>query len=369
MTDTLPTRPSRVLVVDDSAFMRRLVSDVVSSSGEFVVVGTARDGADAVQKVRLLDPDIVTLDVHMPGMDGLDALAVIMRELPRAVVMLSAAGSDGTVDATLRALELGAIDFVQKPSGPISMDLMTIRERLLGALRAAASVRRADGVLTLAAASRGDTGQFRVPLPQNFNAISAVPASRVVCFASSTGGPAALTRVIPKLVPMVDTAYIVVQHMPRPFTESLARRLNSISDMPVQEVREGMTLLGGHAYVAQGGLHTEITRRAGAVQFALNDGPTLWGVRPAADPLFASVARLFGNQAIGVVLTGMGRDGAEGLRQLRQAGGVGIVQDADTAVIPGMPTAALDHAGADHVLPLQQIAPTLSALLSREQAA
>lgn len=369
MTDTTLPHAARVLVVDDSAFMRRLVSDVVSSSGEFEVVGTARDGEDALRKVRLLDPDIVTLDIHMPGMDGLDALAIIMRELPRAVVMLSAAGSDGTVDATLRALELGAIDFVQKPSGPISMDLLRIRERLLGSLRAAASVHRANKALAIASSPRGDTGQFRVPLPPVFNAASAVAASRVVCFASSTGGPAALTRIVPKLVPVHDTAYIVVQHMPRTFTESLARRLNGLSDMPVQEVREGMPLMGGHVYIGQGGLHCEIAKRAGAVQFVLNDGPTLWGVRPAADPLFASAARLFGDHAIGVVLTGMGRDGAEGLRHIRQAGGVGIVQDTDTAVIPGMPTAAREHAGADHVLPLQQIAQAVAMLLTQRQAA
>jgi two-component system, chemotaxis family, protein-glutamate methylesterase/glutaminase len=336
-------RPRRVLVVDDSAFMRRLVSDVVSASGEFEVVGTARDGEDALHKIRSLDPDIVTLDVCMPMMDGLDALAVIMRELPRPVVMLSGGGADGGADATLRALELGAIDFVQKPSGPVSLDLARVSERLLDALRAAGAsrIRPIHGMQVHA------------------------PARRLVCIASSTGGPAALTRIIPALDRFADTAFIVVQHMPRAFTTSLAHRLDGLAQMPVREVQSTMDLTGGRVYIAPGGSHVEIV--AGTIgrsaHFLLNDGAPVWGVRPAADPLFASAARAFGTECIGVVLTGMGRDGAEGLRVIRAAGGTGIVEDPESAVVPGMPRAALQHAGSDHVSTLAEIAGTLSRVL------
>ncbi|MEO7362113.1 MAG: chemotaxis response regulator protein-glutamate methylesterase [Gemmatimonadaceae bacterium] len=348
----------RVLVVDDSAFMRRMVSEVVASSGEFTVVGTARDGEDALRQVHALNPDIVTLDIQMPGLDGLDALGYIMSEVPRPVVMLSAGGADGGAEATLRALELGAVDFVRKPSGPISLDLGRVREELLDALRAA-SCTNLRGVNVLARIKRNSAVANAGASPHTNAGVQ-----RVVCIASSTGGPAALTQVIPKLPRDLNAAVLVVQHMPKGFTASLAQRLHSLGPLAVSEAVHGDMLKNGHVYIAPGGLHMRVQQCGEGTRVLLNDDPTEWGVRPAADPLFKTVALTFGAAAVGVVLTGMGRDGAEGLRVLRTAGAVGIVQDKDSAVIAGMPVAALNHAGADYVVPLGAVAHTIAAAVS-----
>ncbi|MGV3709797.1 MAG: protein-glutamate methylesterase/protein-glutamine glutaminase [Gemmatimonas sp.] len=350
-----PQALRRVLVVDDSAFMRRMVSDVVMSSGEFTVIGTARDGEDALHKVHTLNPDIVTLDVQMPGLDGLDALGYIMSEVPRPVVMLSAGGSDGGAEATLRALELGAVDFVRKPSGPISLDLGRVREELLDALRAA-SCTNLRGVNVLARAARAVSRSAA-----SIVSLVADHPQRVVCIATSTGGPAALTQVVPKLPRDLDAAVLIVQHMPRGFTASLAQRLNLQSALPVSEAVHSELIRNGHVYVAPGGYHMRVEAGADGPRLMMNEEAPEWGVRPAADQLFSSAAMVFGAAAVGVVLTGMGRDGAEGLRQMRAAGAIGIVQDRESAVIAGMPVAALNHAGADHVVALVAVANAISA--------
>ena len=343
--------PRRVLVVDDSAFMRRMVSDVVGSSGEFIVVGTARDGEDALRQVHALNPDIVTLDVQMPGLDGLDALGYIMSEVPRPVVMLSAGGPDGGAEAILRALELGAVDFVRKPAGPISLDLGRVREELLDALRAA-SCTNLRGVHVLARTQRVQQLESDVAARSLVQPL----VQRVVCIAASTGGPAALTQVIPRLPRDLNAAVLVVLHMPKGFTASLAQRLHALGPLVVTEAAHGDTLQNGHVYIAPGGLHMRVARTGNDVRVLLDDGPTEWGVRPAADPLFATAAKVFGALAVGVVLTGMGRDGAEGLRLMREVGAIGIVQNHESAVIAGMPVAALNHAGADFVASLDTVA-------------
>lgn len=344
-----------VLVVDDSAFMRKLVSEVVESTGEFRVVGTARDGQDALRQVAALEPELITLDVDMPGLDGLAALECIMRDHPRPVVMLSAGGTDRGADAALRALERGAVDFVRKPSGAISLDLELVAEQLLQALRAAAGVQVvAHPLLASGHVSAPVTsGPRQVPL--------AGPPSRVVCLAASTGGPAALAQLLPALPAWPDTALLLVQHMPIGFTQSFARRLDAVSALVVHEAIDGEALRAGHAYVAPGGRHLRLDGPAAAPYLSLGDDPTQWGVRPAADPLFRSAARLFGPQTVGVVLTGMGRDGALGLRAIREAGGRAVVQDRESSVVPGMPEAALREAGADVVAPLDALADAIGA--------
>jgi two-component system chemotaxis response regulator CheB len=352
----------RVLVVDDSAFMRRMVSEVVASSGEFEVIGTARDGDDALRQIHALNPDIVTLDIEMPGLNGLETLGYIMSEVPRPVVMLSAGGPDGGVEVTLRALELGAVDFVRKPSGPISLDFERVRDDLLDALRAAACT-NLRGVNVLARSARASATNASA---NRTRALS--QATQVVCVAASTGGPAALTQIIPRLPRDLNAAVLIVQHMPRGFTRSLAQRLHNLGPLGVCEATHGMRVLGGHVYVAPGGAHMRLYHDGSGAQIELGDGPTEWGVRPAADPLFVSAAALFGAAAIGVVLTGMGRDGAEGLRVMRTAGAIGIVQDHDSAVIPAMPTAALKHAGADYVVPLHALANAIAVAVSRLDA-
>jgi two-component system chemotaxis response regulator CheB len=340
--------PRTVLVVDDSAFMRRVVAEMVGECDGFRVVGTARDGGDALRQVRALQPDVVTLDVAMPGLDGLQVLGHVMRDAPRPVVVLSGLGEDGLA---IRALELGAVEFVPKPSGPISLDVVAVRERLHAALRAAAAadVTRVD-VCGRVSAERAHCG--RVPA-----ASGARRATRVAVLAASTGGPNALAQLLPALPRGLDAAVLVAQHMPGGFTASLARRLAARCALAVHEAEEGAELLADAVYVAPGGRHLRVARGGdGAARLALDDGPSVWGVRPSADVLFASAAAAFGASTLGVVLTGMGRDGAEGLRVVRAAGGRALVQARETAVVPGMPDAALARAGADAVVPLPSLA-------------
>ena len=365
-----------VLVVDDSAFMRRLISQILERSGEFQVVGTARNGFDALQKVHALDPELVTMDVDMPELDGLQALGYIMSESPRPVVMLSAATTRSGHDATLRALELGAVDFVRKPSGPISLDLERVSERLLGALRAAAQA-NVRGVRMLAINRlpvRGTPARPAVSIPSpapvqsgSTTARAVAPgtaATRVVVIASSTGGPRALAEVVPNLPRGLGAAVLVVQHMPAGFTKSLAQRLHALSKLPVSEAEAGEPILSDRVYLAPGGRHMSVTGPVGAATIALDDSAPIWGVRPSADPLFRSVAERFRADAIAVVLTGMGRDGADGTRAIRANGGRAVLQDRATSTIFGMPNAALQTAGADRVAALGEIAPAIVAMLA-----
>lgn len=337
MSDRIPT----VLVVDDSAFMRKLIAELIELDGTFKVIGSAVDGVEALAMIRSLSPDIVTLDIEMPRLDGLHALEQIMTEMPRPVVMLSAAGSERGQDMTLRALERGAVDFVRKPSGPVSIDLVTVRAELLAALNAARAMNLA-GVRT---PTRPTIAVDESPTPEKQPRM----AKRVVCIASSTGGPRALGEIIPHLPAEVGAAVVIVQHMPRDFTRSLANRLNLLSPLIVGEAEDGEPVLEDRVYVAPGGHHLTVSGSPGNAKLRLDSSPAIWGVRPAADPLFASIADSFGSAAIGIVLTGMGHDGAEGLRRIRKAGGRGVVQDRESSIVYGMPQAALALAGADHV--------------------
>ncbi len=350
----------RVLVVDDSAFMRRLITEIVESRPEFLVVGTARDGSDALAKVRTLRPDIVTLDIEMPGIDGLTALASIMSEMPRPVVMLSAAGSETGNALTIKALELGAVDFVRKPSGPVSIDLISVRAELLRALNAASIVRVPQTAFPIRA-ERVEPRKQRDPK-------NSKPASAAVVIAASTGGPKALSEVVAHLPECLAAAVLIVQHMPGEFLVSLAKRLSQLGPLAVTVARNEEAVLGGHVYLAPGDHHMRIAVRNGKPVIRIDAGPAICGVRPSADPLFESAADVFGENVIGVVLTGMGRDGSEGLRAIRAAGGGAIVQDRASSIIYGMPRAALAAAGADRVVAPRLIGAAVSDLLSSRRA-
>ncbi len=346
-------------MVDDSAFMRRLISDLISASQEFRVVGTARNGLDALKKVHTLDPDIVTLDIEMPELDGIQTLGYIMSETPRPVVMLSAAATGSGDDLTIRALELGAVDFVHKPSGPVSPDLSVVAERLLEALRAAAVV-NLRGVPMLARPR--PSGREAIP-PQTWG------ATHAVAIAASTGGPRALAEVLPAMSRNVNAAILVVQHMPKGFTRSLAERLDFLSPLRVAEATDGETIVHNRVYLAPGGLHMRVATREGEPVIALDESPPVWGVRPAADPLFRTVADVFGARAVGVVLTGMGRDGADGLRRIRESGGKAVIQNRESSTIFGMPQAALSIAGGDRIVSASEIAPVVLEMLGELRAA
>ena len=349
-----------VLVVDDSAFMRKVITEMVDACDGFQVVGTARHGLDALKQIHALDPSIVTLDIEMPELDGLQTLGYIMSETPRPVIMLSAAGGNAD-DLTIRALELGAVEFVRKPSGPISLDLERVREQLVAALRAAACVNlRGVDVLARPRVTSGVPGER-----------SRLGASRAVVIAASTGGPRALAEVIPALPRELGAAVLVVQHMPEGFTTSLAKRLDLLSALPVSEAAAGDEVVHDHVYLARGGFHMriEVVGDDAPPLLRLDSSPAVHGVRPAADPLFKSAVEAFGDAVIGVVLTGMGRDGATGLRLIRERGGRGIVQDRTTSTIFGMPQSAFATAGADRVVPLGEVANAIVSLLGSHRGA
>ena len=337
-------RKARVLVADDSDLMRNLLVEIINSSMDFRVVGEARTGFEAIRLLHEINPDIVTLDLQMPDLGGLDTLGYIMSEAPRPVIVVSSHVKDMT-QAAIQALEYGAMDIVAKPAGDEARDVDILGDRLMDALRASVGA-------SVANLMRGQAAVRPVPParvgPQHKSARSAIG------IAASTGGPRALAEIVPQLPEGLPSAILIVQHMPATFTRAFAERLSMLSTVPVKEAEDGETVRAGCVYIAPGGVHMGLKRIGDEIAIALHNSEPLWGVRPAADVLFNAVALHFGPASGGVVLTGMGRDGADGLRAIHQVGGWTAVQDSQSSVIYGMPKAAAQYA--DNVVPVDKVA-------------
>jgi two-component system chemotaxis response regulator CheB len=335
----------RVLVVDDSAFVRQALTRMLGSAPDIQVVGTAVDGKEGWEKALDLRPDVVTLDVKMPRMDGLEALRRIMADCPTAVLLLSSQTKEGA-EVTLRGLELGAMDFVDKTSVQGQMNLLSLSDELQAKVRALASVPRAR--LRPFPLVR-EAGPSTMPAQHTARA-------QVVVIGTSTGGPPALQAIIPRLPQVMPCAVLVVQHMPVGFTRSLAERLDARSAVEVREARHDDVVRPGSVLIAPAGQHMKLRRRGADIRVWLDDEPRAALHRPSVDVLMASAAKVYGTRALGVVLTGMGSDGVEGLRAIRAAGGLTLAESEETCVIYGMPKAAVEAGVVDKAVPLTRMA-------------
>lgn len=354
----MPEARVRVLIVDDSALMRRVIWGLLEEDPEIEVVGSAVDGLDAIEKIAQLKPDVLTLDVEMPRLDGLQTLGYLMSENPVPCVMLSAYTPRGA-ETTLKALDFGATDFVQKPSGAISLNLERVKEELL------AKVKVAKGIdlkrLPFKPGGKTLVGGSPIPAPPKVKPQS--DRGSVVAIGTSTGGPRALHTVIPALPKGLPVPVLVVQHMSAGFTKSLAERLDRESNLRVKEAEADELLEPGVVYLAPGDFHMHVERTGAGVRVRLDQRPPVLGVRPCVDILFQSVAEAYGPKALGVVLTGMGRDGAKGLKAMKAKLAVTLAQDEASSVVYGMPRAAFAAGCVDRVLDIQAVAPAIVELL------
>lgn len=354
----------KVLIVDDSALIRQMLARALSVDPKIEIVGTAKDGVEAIQKAGELDPDVITLDIEMPELTGLEALPHLIKGTSARVVMLSSVDDP---DTTYQALSLGAVDFIVKPKAGFATSLTELSDHLLKKIKTAYRIppeRRVAGA--------GDDSPTQLqrllseaPEQESVPTARAVELAKVVAIAASTGGPPALEVVFSGLRSNLPAAFLIVQHLPSGFTSSLARRLTKVTDIRVHEGREGAVLRPGEAYIAPHGVHMHISGRK-LPRIRLKEGPLIHGVRPAADPLFESVAQEFGESSIGVVLTGMGSDGASGLKQMFETGGATIVQDEATSTVWGMPKAAARIGAASRIVPLGQVATEIRRAIREE---
>ena len=369
---------SKLLVVDDSAFMRKLISDFFVGNSKVEVVGTARNGKDAIMKIQKLKPDVVTMDIEMPELNGLDALNEIMLVCPVPVVMLSSTTQHGAENA-LMAIEYGAVDFVTKPSGTISLDLHKIQDELVRKVEQAALVpisklkrpsgnKQQESRLILNSVKKDSFNNSRLTSPTIQTAVAKKErndwsrvSKKVVLIGTSTGGPRALQTVITKIPKNIQAPILIVQHMPAGFTKSLAARLDQLSEIKVKEAEQGDILQNGVAYIAPGGYHLKLKKVGTSFGIVLdNQELPRSGHRPSVDVMFEDVSKFNEFDKIAVIMTGMGYDGSKGLKALKHTGNViAIAESAETCIVYGMPKAAVETQLVDEIADVDDIAQTI----------
>ncbi len=354
MADAKHTRKIRVLIVDDSALVRKILTELLGSGPDIEVVGSAADAFIAREKIKSLNPDVLTLDVEMPKMDGVTFLRNLMRLRPMPVVMVSSLTDHGA-EVTLDALSVGAVDYLPKPKVDLAATLGDYRDELLEKIRVAAKARvhayegRDEEQGPQVAERRTSAAVLHRTAPLNFRT-----TDHLIAIGASTGGTEAIKAVLQAMPPDAP-GIVIAQHIPKAFSTPFAERMNRCCQMTVYEARDGQQIRPGHVYIAPGDRHLAIVRSGARWVCRLDDGAPVNRHKPSVDVLFRSVSRQAGHNAIGVLLTGMGKDGAQGLREMREAGSPTIVQDEATSVVWGMPGAACEIGAAAEVLPLSRI--------------
>ena len=356
------SRKIRVIVVDDSALVRSLLSEIINRQRDMECIGTANDPLVAREMIRELDPDVITLDVEMPRMDGIDFLGRLMRLRPTPVVMISTLTERGA-EVTMKALELGAVDFVAKPRVGLASGLNDLAAQIVDKIRVAAvaQVRRAPARDAAPAAGSAGSAAVAHAAPAA-GLLGRLSTEKLICIGASTGGTEAIKEVLVQM-PADSPAIVITQHMPPGFTTSFAARLNGLCQITVKEAVNGERILPGHAYIAPGGTQFHVARSGANYVAVVDDGPPVNRHKPSVEVLFKSAAAVVGRNAFGIMLTGMGNDGAVAMREMKDAGSYNYVQDEATCIVFGMPREAIAHGAADEVLPLGQIAPALIARL------
>jgi two-component system, chemotaxis family, protein-glutamate methylesterase/glutaminase len=340
----------KVLVVDDSFFMRKVISDILNSDPEIEVVGEASNGVEALEKINQLQPKVVTMDYEMPHMDGLSTVKkIVEQDTPPAIIVVSGFVEEGGA-LTLKFLEAGAVDFVPKPSGTLSLDMAKVKDHLIEKIKVAAKI---------------DTDKFRTfkrrAAPGSFNFKISIP--RIVVIGSSTGGPAALEVLLPQFPSNFPYPILVAQHLPREFIKSFSERLSKECQLKVVIAGEGLPVQNGVIYLAPGGADTEVRSAPGSIFLSVKDNPDELE-SPSVDKLLTSAAKVYENGAIGIILTGMGKDGSMGAQSVKESGGKTIVQDESTSVVYGMGREVVEKGLADDIVPLDNIVERLSELLN-----
>jgi two-component system chemotaxis response regulator CheB len=345
----------KVLIVDDSALVRQFVKEILEEDDEIEVVGIAIDAAFAAKKIKALKPDVITLDIEMPGMDGLSFLEKLMKELPTPVVMLSSL-TEKHAAATIKALELGAVDFITKPKSGIADGLEALREEITAKVKTAAKVRikaRHVNPSTLHVPPAHSVDEIPIFASRN----SGDSTDTVIAIGASTGGTIAISDLL-KLMPVGSPGIVIVQHMPEHFTKAYAERIDKLIDLDVREAENGDRVKRGSVLIARGGRHMLLQQDNNGYYVQIKDGPPVNRHIPSVEVLFRSTARTAGSNAIGVMLTGMGGDGAHGMREMRDEGAFNIAQSEESCVVFGMPRVAIEMGGVDKVVPINEM-PTL----------
>ena len=361
----------KVLIVDDSALVRQILVEILKRARDIEVVGTASDPFMAREKIKETNPDVLTLDVEMPRMDGLTFLANLMRLRPMPVVMISSLTERGA-DTTLKALELGAFDFVSKPKVDVAGTLADFSDEILSKIRAAAGTRvvaRSSPAAIPASVAPKHSADAILPAADSATAVKRMlrTTDRVIAIGASTGGTEALRAVLTAM-PADSPAIVIAQHIPAAFSGPFAKRMDGLCALRVSEPVDGQYIMAGHVYIAPGGRHLLVERDGARYRCRLNDGPPVNRHCPSVDVLFRSVASQVGPNAVGVILTGMGDDGARGLKEMHDMGAPTLAQDEATSVVWGMPGAAVRLGAVDEVLPLNRVAAEIMRLAGQPAA-